>query len=63
MLLASRNALPADFDEIIKIIESGEIDTKVWITHRLNIEEVPAEFDKFTDPRLGAIKAVITVNG
>ena len=61
-LLASRNALPADFGEIIKIIEAGDIDTKVWITHRLNIEEVPTGFDKFTDPKLGAIKAVINVN-
>jgi 2-desacetyl-2-hydroxyethyl bacteriochlorophyllide A dehydrogenase len=60
-LLASRNALPADFGEIIKIIEAGDIDTKVWITHRLTIEEVPTEFDKFTDPNLGAIKAVIEV--
>ncbi|MFT7173433.1 MAG: 2-desacetyl-2-hydroxyethyl bacteriochlorophyllide A dehydrogenase [Paracoccaceae bacterium] len=61
-LLASRNALPADFTEIIKIIEAGDIDTKVWITHRLKIEEVPTEFDKFTDPKLGAIKAVIEVH-
>ncbi|MDB4382851.1 alcohol dehydrogenase catalytic domain-containing protein [Akkermansiaceae bacterium] len=61
-LLASRNALPSDFGEIIKTIEAGDIDTKVWITHRLDIEEVPTEFDKFTDPKLGAIKAVINVN-
>jgi alcohol dehydrogenase len=61
-LLASRNALPADFGNIIKIIEDGKINTKAWITHRLTIDEVPAEFDKFTDPATGAIKAVITVN-
>lgn len=61
-LLASRNALPADFSEIIKIIEAGDVDTNIWITHRLDIEEVPEGFDKFTDPKLGAIKAVITVN-
>ncbi len=61
-LLASRNALPSDFGEIIKTIQAGHIDTKLWITHRLDITEVPSEFDKFTDPKLGAIKAVITVN-
>lgn len=61
-LLASRNARPADFGEIIKIIEAGDIDTNLWITHRLDIEDVPTEFDKFTDPSLGAIKAVINVN-
>jgi alcohol dehydrogenase len=61
-LLASRNALPADFGKIIKIIEAGQINTKVWITHRLTIEEVPDEFAKFTDPATGAIKALIAVN-
>jgi len=61
-LLASRNALPEDFTEIIKIIEAGDVDTNLWITHRLDITEVPEGFAKFTDPKLGAIKAVITVN-
>ena len=61
-LLASRNALPADFDNIISIIEAGKIDTNVWITHRLTINEVPEKFAQFTDPSLGAIKALIAVN-
>jgi 2-desacetyl-2-hydroxyethyl bacteriochlorophyllide A dehydrogenase len=61
-VMASRNALPADFPEIIDIIKSGKINLNNWITHRLNIEDVPTEFDKFTDPATGAIKAVITVN-
>jgi len=61
-LLASRNALPADFGEIIKIIEAGDIDTNLWITHRIAIEDVPTEFDQFTDPSIGAIKAIIHVH-
>lgn len=61
-VMASRNALPADFPEIIDIIKAGKIDLKNWITHRLDIEDVPTEFDKFTDPATGALKAVITVN-
>ncbi|MEP4079947.1 zinc-binding alcohol dehydrogenase family protein [Haloferula sp.] len=61
-IMASRNALPADFPEIIEILKAGKIDLKNWITHRLDIEDVPTEFDKFTDPATGAIKAVITVN-
>ena len=60
--MASRNALPADFPEIIQIIADGKINLKPWITHRLDITEVPEEFDKFTDPATGALKAVITVN-
>lgn len=61
-LLASRNALPADFGNIIEIIERGQIDTSVWITHRLTIDDVPEKFAQFTDPSLGVIKALITVN-
>lgn len=61
-LLASRNALPDDFGAIIKLIREGQIDTDVWITHRIGIDEVPTEFAKFTDPALGAIKAIIEVN-
>jgi len=61
-VIASRNALPADFPEIIEILKSGKINLNNWITHRLDIEEVPTGFDKFTDPATGAIKAVITVN-
>lgn len=62
-VIASRNALPADFPEIIKIISEGKINLQNWITHRLDITEVPTEFDKFTNPATGAIKAVIMVNG
>ncbi|MDA0767168.1 MAG: zinc-binding alcohol dehydrogenase family protein [Verrucomicrobia bacterium] len=61
-VLASRNALPADFPEIIDIIKAGKINLNNWITHRLDIADVPTEFDQFTDPATGAIKAVITVN-
>ncbi len=60
-LLASRNAMPADFDEIIQLIRDGKIDTNPWITHRLKFEDVLADFAKFTDPGLGAIKAIIEV--
>ena len=43
-------------------IREGEIDTNAWITHRLAFDEVPTEFPKFTDPGIGAIKAIIDVN-
>jgi alcohol dehydrogenase len=62
-LLASRNALPADFAKIIGLIRGGGINTAPWITHRLRFDEVATQFEKFTDPALGAIKALIEVNG
>ncbi len=61
-LLASRNALPADFGKIIDLIAAGKINTDVWITHRLAFDDVPTGFAQFTDPTLGAIKVIIEVN-
>jgi alcohol dehydrogenase len=61
-LLASRNSLPTDFRRIIQLIERGTIDTRPWITHRLTFDQVVEEFDRFTRPETGAIKAVIEVN-
>ena len=60
-LLASRNAMPADFEKIIQLIREGKIDTDLWITHRITFDQVPTEFDQFTDPALGAIKAIIEI--
>ncbi|MEN8737075.1 MAG: zinc-binding alcohol dehydrogenase family protein [Akkermansiaceae bacterium] len=61
-VMASRNAHPRDFPEIIQIVQDGKINLRNWITHRLDITEVAEGFDQFTDPATGAIKAVITVN-
>lgn len=59
-LLASRNALPATFRSIISAIESGTIDTTPWITHRLDLDEVPARFARIAaDPAL--LKGMISV--
>ncbi|MFM2242071.1 MAG: hypothetical protein RLZ97_926 [Verrucomicrobiota bacterium] len=60
-LLASRNALPADFTHIINLIRAGSIDTDKWITHRITFDQVPTDFARFTDPATGAIKAMIEV--
>ncbi len=61
-LLASRNALPGDFGHIIQLIREGKINTDLWITHRITFDKVPTEFEQFTDPSLGAIKALIEVH-
>ncbi|HEX8915625.1 MAG TPA: zinc-binding alcohol dehydrogenase family protein [Humisphaera sp.] len=60
-LLCSRNALPADFTKIIGLIETGQIDTRPWVTHRAKFEELPAVFGSFTKPETGVIKAVVEV--
>ena len=60
-LKASRNALPNDFTEIIKLIESGDVNTDPWITHRTHFGNVVEQFESFTDPASGVIKAIIQV--
>ncbi|WP_394991421.1 zinc-binding alcohol dehydrogenase family protein [Emticicia sp.] len=57
-LLASRNALPTDFTNIIQQMESGKIDTKAWITHQTNFDELPKMFDSWLDPKSQVIKAM-----
>lgn len=60
-LLASRNALSADFSRIIQLIEDGKIDTNPWITHRAPLEEVPERFADWLNPASGVLKAVVSV--
>lgn len=55
----SRNALPSDFSRIIGLIEAGTIDTNSWITHRTSFDDVVADFESFTRPESGVIKAMI----
>ena len=61
-LKASRNAVPSDFTRIIRLIEDGTIDTEPWITHRTSFENVVDEFESFTRPESGVIKALIDVS-
>ncbi|MGB7326321.1 MAG: zinc-binding alcohol dehydrogenase family protein [Rubripirellula sp.] len=58
---ASRNAMPADFTRIISLIEDETINTDPWITHRTSFEGVLNDFEAFTKPETGVIKAIIEV--
>ena len=60
-LLATRNALPGEFQQIIGWIETGEINSAPWITHRAPMGEVPALFESWTRPETGVLKAIIEV--
>ncbi len=60
-LLASRNALPPDFTRIIKLIEDGQIDTRPWITHRADMEQMIDEFPVWLKPESRVIKAIVQV--
>jgi len=59
-VFASRNARPETMRSIIAAIEAGRIDTSPWITHRLDLADVPAKFEGVAnDPTL--LKAMISV--
>lgn len=60
-IVASRNALPGDFTRIIGLIERGLINTDPWITHRTDMDGVLNDFESYTRPETGVIKAVISV--
>lgn len=58
-LLASRNALPDDFQRIIVAIESGAIDTRPWITHRTSASDFSTALPNWLHPEAGLIKGMI----
>ncbi len=60
-LLCSRNALPDDFTRIIRLIETGQIKTDPWITHRTTFDNLIDVFPSYTKPETGVIKAVVEV--
>jgi len=58
-LLASRNAVAADFTRIIGLIETGRIDTRPWISHRASFDSLPEAFTGWIQPSSGVIKAMV----
>ena len=61
MILGSRNALPSDFRRIINLIEDGTINTDPWVTHRTAFADMIGNFDSYTKPESGVIKAIVEV--
>ncbi|MBT5832023.1 MAG: zinc-binding alcohol dehydrogenase family protein [Candidatus Latescibacteria bacterium] len=58
-LLSSRNSLPQNFKKIIQLMESGEIDTQPWITHRATYDIFIDQFPKWLNPEEGVVKAML----
>jgi 2-desacetyl-2-hydroxyethyl bacteriochlorophyllide A dehydrogenase len=59
-LLASRNALPADFSRIIGLVEDGTIDTQPWITHRIGHRDLCGIIDEWAKPQSNVLKAMVS---
>lgn len=59
-LLASRNALPADFSRIIRLVEDGTIDTRPWITHRTGHQDLCSTIEDWARPESNVLKAMVS---
>jgi len=60
-LLASRNAQPEDFAEVVRQMIAGKVPTRALNTHRGPIDDAPALFQKWLNPDAGVIKAIVEI--
>lgn len=60
-LVASRNALAADFDHVIENIRNGSVPIDALATHECSFEEAVAKLPLWASDRDSLIKAVISV--
>lgn len=60
-MMSSRNATREDFQTVMRALANGAADASTFITHRAAIKEVTHEFDDWTKPETGVIKAMITL--
>jgi len=59
-LLASRNSTATEFRRILALMESGEVDTTPWITHRASYDDVVEIFGSWLAPESGVVKAMVS---
>jgi len=60
-VMGSRNALGADFDRVIALIEAGKVDVTPWITHRCELKDFVARFAEWKEFPKGLIKAIVSM--
>lgn len=60
-ILASRNAVASDFPRILGLIQSGQINTRPWISHRCAFKDLPDSMPHWLEPEARVIKAVIAL--
>ena len=58
-LLATRNSTSDDMRRVMAGMESGQIDTEPWITHRAPCGQMIESFPNWIDPVAKTIKAVV----
>ena len=61
-LMSSRNATRADFEHVIDSMQKELVDPLTYITHRVDFDQVKAEFESWLKPETGVIKAMVSVD-
>lgn len=59
-LLASRNANPQDFNQVIAALEQKQLDVLPWITYCPSAEQMINDFPTWLDPANGVVKAMFS---
>ena len=59
-VMSTRNALPSTLDNVLRLLETGTVDTAPWITHRLGLADVVDQFAGLQGTP-GLVKAMIEV--
>lgn len=60
-LLASRNALSADFEQVVAAIRYGTVPIDRFLTHRVSLADAPAALPELIAAQERVLKAVITI--
>ncbi len=58
-ILCSRNAALEDFEHVISVLEEGVFPVDSFITHNVDFTEMIANFNSWTNPKTGVIKATV----
>lgn len=58
-LMSSRNATREDFTHVINSMKNGRVDPSVYITHRVQFDEVKQQFESWLNPVNGVVKAMV----
>ena len=58
-LKSSRNATAQDFDRVLAALAGRSIHVEPWITHHASPEEMLEQFESWTRPETGVVKAML----
>lgn len=61
-LMSSRNASKQDFAQVISYLQSGQINSSHYITHRFDFEVIADKFNQISLPENACIKAIIELD-